>query len=52
MIPVAANDVAFLIHAVLLTTFTIFQVFIYEVSGSDLSKTDGYILSDFAYKFS
>lgn len=32
MIPVAANDVAFSIHAVLLTAITLFQVFIYEVS--------------------
>lgn len=32
MIPVAANDVAFSLHAVALTAFTVFQVFIYEVS--------------------
>ena len=32
MIPVAANDVAFSTHAVLLTAFTLFQIFIYEVS--------------------
>ncbi|CAN0924551.1 Cystinosin homolog [Linum grandiflorum] len=31
MIPVAANDVAFSIHAVVLTLITLFQVFIYEV---------------------
>jgi hypothetical protein len=31
MIPVAANDVAFSLHAVALTSFTVFQVFIYEV---------------------
>uniref|UniRef100_A0A0E0MLB9 Cystinosin homolog n=1 Tax=Oryza punctata TaxID=4537 RepID=A0A0E0MLB9_ORYPU len=30
MIPVAANDVAFSLHAVALTAFTLFQVFIYE----------------------
>lgn len=33
MIPVAANDVAFSIHAVLLTAFTLFQIAIYDVSG-------------------
>ena len=32
MIPVAANDVAFSIHAVVLTALTLFQIFIYEVS--------------------
>lgn len=32
MIPVAANDVAFSIHAVLLTAITLFQIMIYEVS--------------------
>ena len=32
MIPVAANDVAFSVHAVLLTAFTLFQVIIYDVS--------------------
>ncbi|CAI9771265.1 unnamed protein product [Fraxinus pennsylvanica] len=31
MIPVAANDVAFSIHAVLLTAFTLFQVVIYDL---------------------
>ncbi|KAL0816512.1 hypothetical protein Bca101_072956 [Brassica carinata] len=31
MIPVAANDVAFSIHAVVLTALTLFQIFIYEV---------------------
>jgi len=31
MIPVAANDVAFSIHAVLLTAITLFQIAIYEV---------------------
>ncbi|KAK3006962.1 hypothetical protein RJ639_016002 [Escallonia herrerae] len=30
MIPVAANDVAFSIHAVLLTAFTLFQITIYD----------------------
>lgn len=33
MIPVAANDVAFSVHAVALTAFTLFQVLIYEVSN-------------------
>ena len=33
MIPVAANDVAFSIHAVLLTAITLFQIAIYDVSG-------------------
>lgn len=32
MIPVAANDVAFSAHAVLLTAITLFQIVIYEVS--------------------
>ncbi|KAL0898225.1 hypothetical protein Bca101_082186 [Brassica carinata] len=32
MIPVAANDVAFSIHAVVMTALTLFQIFIYEVS--------------------
>lgn len=32
MIPVAANDVAFSMHAVLLTAFTLFQIAIYDVS--------------------
>lgn len=31
MIPVAANDVAFSIHAVLLTAITLLQIAIYEV---------------------
>ncbi|KAL4554663.1 hypothetical protein LXL04_037263 [Taraxacum kok-saghyz] len=30
MIPVAANDVAFSIHAVVLTAFTLFQIVIYD----------------------
>jgi hypothetical protein len=34
MIPVAANDVAFSIHAVLLTAITLFQIVIYQVSVS------------------
>ncbi|KAL5717859.1 hypothetical protein ACHQM5_010817 [Ranunculus cassubicifolius] len=38
MIPVAANDVAFSIHAVLLTAFTLFQVFIYERGTQKVSK--------------
>ncbi|XP_006852119.2 cystinosin homolog [Amborella trichopoda] len=43
MIPVAANDVAFSIHAVVLTAFTIFQVFIYERGSQKVSKTAGVI---------
>lgn len=38
MIPVAANDVAFSIHAVLLTAITLFQIVIYEVSGFFLKE--------------
>lgn len=34
MIPVAANDVAFSIHAVLLTALTLIQIAIYEVSST------------------
>ncbi|KAF6165401.1 hypothetical protein GIB67_018845 [Kingdonia uniflora] len=39
MIPVAANDVAFSIHAVLLTICTLFQVFIYERGSQKVSRT-------------
>ncbi|RWR83756.1 cystinosin [Cinnamomum micranthum f. kanehirae] len=39
MIPVAANDVAFTIHAVLITLVVAFQVFIYERGSQKLSKT-------------
>ncbi|KAG9446321.1 hypothetical protein H6P81_012449 [Aristolochia fimbriata] len=39
MIPVALNDVAFSIHAVLLTAITLFQVFIYERGSQKVSKT-------------
>ncbi|KAF1859881.1 hypothetical protein Lal_00028064 [Lupinus albus] len=39
MIPVAANDVAFSIHAVLLTTITLFQITIYERGSQRVSKT-------------
>ncbi|KAL9239081.1 hypothetical protein vseg_013433 [Gypsophila vaccaria] len=38
MIPVAANDVTFSIHAVLLTAFTLFQIFIYERKNQRFSK--------------
>jgi len=38
MIPVAANDVAFSLHAVALTAFTVFQVFIYERGTQKVSK--------------
>ncbi|OAY86032.1 Cystinosin [Ananas comosus] len=43
MIPVAANDVAFSIHAVALTAFTLFQVVIYERGNQKVSKTCGVI---------
>ncbi|XP_061351857.1 cystinosin homolog [Gastrolobium bilobum] len=39
MIPVAANDVAFSIHAVLLTAITLFQIAIYERGSQKVSKT-------------
>ncbi|XP_072950664.1 cystinosin homolog [Typha angustifolia] len=39
MIPVAANDVAFSIHAVALTAFTLYQVLIYERGSQKVSKT-------------
>ncbi|XP_027187542.1 cystinosin homolog isoform X1 [Cicer arietinum] len=38
MIPVAANDVAFSIHAVLLTVVLLFQVAIYERGNQSISK--------------
>ncbi|RVW25693.1 Cystinosin-like [Vitis vinifera] len=38
MIPVAANDVAFSIHAVILTAFTLFQIAIYERGTQRVSK--------------
>ncbi|PRQ54108.1 cystinosin homolog [Rosa rugosa] len=38
MIPVAANDVAFSIHAVLLTAITLFQVVIYERGSQKVSR--------------
>ncbi|CAM8993076.1 unnamed protein product [Rhodiola kirilowii] len=38
MIPVAANDVAFSIHAVLLTAFTLFQICIYERGCQKVSR--------------
>ncbi|KAH7681511.1 cystinosin protein [Dioscorea alata] len=39
IIPVAANDVAFSIHAVVLTAFTFFQVLIYDRGNQKVSKT-------------
>ncbi|XP_010250903.1 PREDICTED: cystinosin homolog [Nelumbo nucifera] len=39
MIPVAANDVAFSMHAVLLTTITLYQVLIYDRGSQKVSKT-------------
>ncbi|XP_007215916.2 cystinosin homolog [Prunus persica] len=38
MIPVAANDVAFSIHAVLLTAITLYQIAIYERGNQKVSK--------------
>ncbi|KAL0395742.1 UNVERIFIED_CONTAM: Cystinosin [Sesamum calycinum] len=38
MIPVAANDVAFSMHAVLLTAFTLFQIAIYDRGHQKVSK--------------
>ena len=38
IIPVAANDVAFSIYAVLLIVFTIYQVFIYERGMQKVSR--------------
>ncbi|KAF4385825.1 hypothetical protein F8388_010381 [Cannabis sativa] len=45
MIPVAANDVAFSVHAVLLTAFMLFQIAIYERGGQAVSKISLLILS-------
>nr|XP_043616754.1 cystinosin homolog [Erigeron canadensis] len=45
MIPVAANDVAFSIHAVVLTAITLFQIFIYERGSQKVSKTSISIVS-------
>ena len=44
MIPVAANDVAFSIHAVILTAFTLFQIAIYEVSGLFFSDQSNFLI--------
>ncbi|XP_054787336.1 cystinosin homolog isoform X1 [Prosopis cineraria] len=38
MIPVAANDVAFSLHAVLITAFTLFQIVIYDRGNQKVSK--------------
>ncbi|CAH2080101.1 unnamed protein product [Thlaspi arvense] len=38
MIPVAANDVAFSIHAVTMTALTLFQIFIYERGPQKVSR--------------
>ncbi|PSS30176.1 Cystinosin like [Actinidia chinensis var. chinensis] len=45
IIPVAANDVAFSAHAVLLTAFTLFQIAIYERGNQKVSKTSIAIVS-------
>ncbi|KAL6978242.1 hypothetical protein U1Q18_041034 [Sarracenia purpurea var. burkii] len=39
LIPVAANDVAFSAHAVLMTAFTLFQIVIYDRGNQKVSKT-------------
>ncbi|KAK6793181.1 hypothetical protein RDI58_006634 [Solanum bulbocastanum] len=45
MIPVAANDVAFSIHAVLLTAFTLLQIAIYDRGSQKVSRTSVGIVS-------
>ncbi|XP_009596113.1 cystinosin homolog [Nicotiana tabacum] len=45
MIPVAANDVAFSVHAVLLTAFTLFQIAIYDRGNQKVAKTSIAIVS-------
>ena len=45
MIPVAASDVAFSIHAVLLTAITLFQVVIYDVSSLGFFSNFMFVLS-------
>ncbi|KAL9454276.1 hypothetical protein AB3S75_006828 [Citrus x aurantiifolia] len=45
MIPVAANDVAFSMHAVLLTIITLFQIAIYERGVQKVSKISMAIVS-------
>ncbi|PWA98448.1 PQ-loop repeat family protein / transmembrane family protein [Artemisia annua] len=45
MIPVAANDVAISIHAVLLTAFTLFQIAIYDRGSQKVSKISNSIVS-------
>ncbi|XP_019458853.1 PREDICTED: cystinosin homolog [Lupinus angustifolius] len=45
MIPVAANDVAFSIHAVVLTAITLFQVAIYDRGSQKVSKVSIGIVS-------
>nr|GEU50983.1 cystinosin homolog [Tanacetum cinerariifolium] len=45
MIPLAANDVAISIHAVLLTAFTLFQIAIYDRGSQKVSKISILIVS-------
>ncbi|XP_042001595.1 cystinosin homolog isoform X2 [Salvia splendens] len=45
MIPVAANDVAFSIHAVLLTVFTLAQIVMYDRGNQKVSKTAAVLVS-------
>lgn len=50
MIPVAANDVAFSIHAVLLTAITLFQIVIYDVSSLEFFSKFIFVLSAGLFK--
>ncbi|XP_041998439.1 cystinosin homolog isoform X3 [Salvia splendens] len=45
MIPVAANDVAFSVHAVLLTVFTLAQIVMYDRGNQKVSKTAAVLVS-------
>ncbi|XP_019161306.1 PREDICTED: cystinosin homolog isoform X2 [Ipomoea nil] len=45
MIPVAANDVAFSVHAVLLTAITLYQIVIYDRGNQKVSKSCTAIVS-------
>lgn len=51
MIPVAANDVAFSTHAVLLTAFTLFQIAIYDVSSLNLNILGLSFKANFSFSF-
>ncbi|KAL6587430.1 hypothetical protein OROMI_000408 [Orobanche minor] len=54
LIPVAANDVAFSMHAVLLTAFTLFQVAIYDNVGTRKSlefPSESFLLPGYSQQF-